>query len=307
MKVKYPAYYTLTNKLYFLLYGYVLNPFWRGRRHFRAVRRNANVGRIRRIYRSFASVLDTVPEPKIVNDDTNEKIFTIWQQGEENAPELVKACFRSIRKNCKQELVVLDDENIFDYITLPDTIVQKYRAGKIGRAHFADICRVELLYEHGGIWMDATAFATAPIPDWIINQDFFMFLSGRSGYSCVQNCFIRARRGAYLLSAWRELILNHWENYSVLYGYFMHQIMFRVLVENDARAQKYFEQMPHVAQDSTHIVWFNYANEPFNAAAFEKYTSGAFFQKTMYRSPFAKNPIPGSIADVMINKMYKDK
>ena len=68
-----------------------------------------------------------VQETEVIKDDKNEKIFTIWQQGEENAPELVKSCFRSIRKHCKQELVVLDDNNIFDYITLPDVIVQKYK------------------------------------------------------------------------------------------------------------------------------------------------------------------------------------
>jgi len=289
-----------------IIRGHILNWPWRSRVHRRAVRSDVISNIIPRYFKRYLPAAAKVVEQPVIKDDKNEKIWTIWLQGERKAPKLVKACFNSVRKNCKQELVVLDEETIFDYISLPQEIIDKYKRGMIAHAHFADICRVELLYEHGGIWLDATAFATAPIPSWIIKEDFFVYLAGKnvgSPYSFMQNCFIRSRKGAYLLAAWRAMILDYWMHENHNFDYFMHQLLFKTLVMNDPRAKKYFAKMPHVDQDPTHALWWDYQHKPFDAKVFKKVTSGAFFQKVTYRG--ADNPIPGSFADVMINKMYK--
>lgn len=286
--------------------GHILNWFWRSREKRRAVRSDVLATAIPRYFKRYLPAAAAIKERKVVKDDNNEKIFTIWLQGEENAPDLVKACFRSVRKNCKQELVVLDEATLNQYITLPDIIWKKRSEGKIKNAHFADICRVELLYEHGGLWLDSTGFATAPIPDWIIKEDFFVYMAGNkvgSPYSFMQNCFIRARKGAYLLDAWRAMILDYWIHENHSFDYFMHQLLFKTLVMNDPRAKKYFAEMPHIDQDPTHALWWAYADKPFNQKVFDEVTSGAFFQKTTYAQ--AKNPLKGSFADVMVNEMYK--
>ena len=287
-----------------VMLGHVFNPLWRSRAHRRAVRSDVISRIIPDYFKRYWPAAAAIPERAVVHDDEHEKIFTIWLQGEENAPDLVKACFRSVRRHCKQELVVLDENTVFDYITLPQEIVEKYRAGKIARAHFADICRVELLYEHGGFWLDSTGFVTAPIPDWIQKQDFFVYMAGQhvgSPYSFMQNCFIRARRGAYLLDAWRAMILDYWMHENHNFDYFMHQLLFKTLVQNDTRAKKYFAEMPHVDQDPTHMLWWDYKDKPFDADTFNRVTAGAFFQKLTYRG--SDKPVPGSFADEMINKM----
>ena len=284
--------------------GHVFNPLWRSRAHRRAVRSDVISRIIPDYFKRYLPAAAAIPERAVVHDDEHEKIFTIWLQGEENAPDLVKACFRSVRRHCKQELVVLDENTVFDYITLSQEIVEKYRAGKIARAHFADICRVELLYEHGGFWLDSTGFVTAPIPDWIIKEDFFVYMAGQhvgSPYSFMQNCFIRARKGAYLLDAWRAMILDYWMHENHNFDYFMHQLLFKTLVQNDTRAKKYFAEMPHVDQDPTHMLWWDYKDKPFDADTFNRVTAGAFFQKLTYRG--SDKPVPGSFADEMINKM----
>ena len=284
--------------------AHILNWFWRPRAVRSEVRTQVYARVAPDYFKRYLPAAAAVVETPVIHNDKKEKIFTIWQQGEENAPEIVKACFRSIRKNCTQELIVLDDNNLGDYIQLPDVIMQKYRAGKIRRAHFADICRVELLYQHGGIWMDSTNFATGPIPQWIIDQDFFMFMVGNAGqkYSYCQNCFIRARKGAYLLAAWRAMILDYWMHENSSFDYFMHQVLFRTLVENDPRAIKYFAEMPHIDQDPTHAVWHVYKHRPFDKKLYNKLTKDAFFQKCAY----ADKPLPGTFAEAMSN-MYKDK
>lgn len=283
--------------------GHIFNPLWWSREHRRQRRSDVISRIIPKYFKRYLPAAAAIPVREVVHDDKNEKIWTIWLQGENKAPALVKSCFRSVRRHCKQELIVLDENTIFDYITLPQEIVAKYKAGKIARAHFADICRVELLYEHGGIWLDATAFVTKPIDDWIIEQDFFVFLTGHVGspYSFMQNCFIRSRKGAYLLDAWRAMILDYWMHENHNFDYFMHQLLFKCLVTNDERAKKYFAEMPHVDQDPTHALWWDYQHKPFDQETFDKVTSGAFFQKVTYRG--TDKPIPGSFADVMINKM----
>ena len=286
--------------------AHILNWFWRDRVTRRAVRCAVLENAIPRYFRRYLPAAAAITERKVVKNDKNEKIFTLWLQGEDKAPPLVKACFRSIRRHCKQELVVLDEKTVFDYITLPDKILEKRRAGKISHAHFADICRVELLYEHGGFWLDSTGFVTGPIPDWIVKEDFFVYMAGQhvgSPYSYMQNCFIRARKGAYLLDAWRAMILDYWMHENHSFDYFMHQLLFKTLVQNDVRAKKYFEKMPHVDQDPTHALWWAYGAKPFDKKIFDAVTSDSFFQKTTYNSPWVKKITPGTFADEMVNKM----
>ena len=114
----------------------------------------------------------------------------------------------------------------------------------------------------------------------------------------MQNCFIRARKGACLLDAWRAMILDYWLHENHSFDYFMHQLLFKTLVENDARAIKYFAQMPHVDQDPTHALWHEYKHKPYDAKLFKKLTKDAFFQKCAY----ADAPLPGTFAEA-ITKM----
>ena len=288
-------------KFKLVLFGHILNPLWYSREKRRKIRTNYIMKTVDKYFQKYLSVVKDVKETKVVKNDKNEKIWTLWLQGEENAPDIVKSCFRSVRRHCKQELVILDSNTIFDYISLPDVIVQKYREGKIGHAHFADICRVELLYQHGGYWLDATGFVTEPIPKFITDADFFMFLVNPEwsfGYSFVQNCFIRARKGAYLLAAWRAMILDYWMHENKETDYFMHQLLFKTLVMHDERAKKYFEEMPHVLQDGTHMLWWGYRDKPFDEKVFKQVTKDAFFQKTTFRD---LKVLPGSFAEKIIN------
>ncbi len=287
-------------KFKLVLFGHILNPLWYSREKRRKIRTDYIMKTVDKYFQKYLSVVKDVKETSVENNDKNEKIWTLWLQGEKNAPDIVKSCFRSVRRNCKQELVILDADTIFDYISLPDVIVQKYREGKIGHAHFADICRVELLYQHGGYWLDATGFVTEPIPKFITDSDFFMFLYNPEwnfGYSFVQNCFIRARKGSYLLAAWRAMILDYWMHEDRELDYFMHQLLFKTLVMHDERAKKYFAEMPHVLQDGTHAIWWGHRDEPFDEKRFKEITKDAFFQKTTFRG---LEVVPGSFADEMI-------
>ncbi|MBR4806723.1 MAG: hypothetical protein IKZ64_02770, partial [Alphaproteobacteria bacterium] len=79
-----------------ILRGHVLNWFWRSRERRREVRSRILENVIPRYFKKYLPAAAKIPERDVVNNDKNEKIFTLWLQGEEKAPPLVKACFRSI-------------------------------------------------------------------------------------------------------------------------------------------------------------------------------------------------------------------
>lgn len=287
-----------------LLEGHLLNPVWDGEERHRA-RRCKAFGRILMDYmrKNWLQAADNVPVTSVIRNDHEERIFTLWLQGEEQAPDIVKSCFASIRKHCTQPLVILDGKTVFDWITLPEAIVEKYRAGKIKPAHFADICRVELLHTYGGYWLDSTCYVSTPIPAWITEHDFFVFMAGEKvhgNYSFIQNCFIRARKGSYLLEAWRAMILDYWLHEDRRVDYFQHQVMFRTLVTYNGTAAKLFGEMAQLDQYPTHLYLYEYKDLPYDEKVLlQAAEEGFFYQKTSYRD--LENIVPGSFADHLVH------
>ena len=110
-----------------------------------------------------------------IGDTSN--IWVCWWQGEENMPEVVKVCYRSIKKlSGKHPVVLITEDNLKDYVQLPQFIMDKYAAGIISRTHFSDILRFYLLKEYGGIWMDITNFLTAEIDSFVpVDSTFYSY------------------------------------------------------------------------------------------------------------------------------------
>ena len=97
---------------------------------------------------------NTTPEPVIEPAST---IWVSWWDGEETMPPLVKACYSSIIKHAGTHPVKLITKNNYrDYISIPDYVMDRVNAGNMKITHFSNILRVNLLYEYGGIWLDAT-------------------------------------------------------------------------------------------------------------------------------------------------------
>lgn len=286
--------------------GHILNPLWHDRLT-RRKRRDAVTLKSTMAYldRYTPEICAATPAP--VNNPASEpeRCFSIWFQGEEQAPPLVRACFRSMRRHLEQEVIVLDEKTLFEWITLPDHIVRKWREGKIPHAHFSDICRVELLYQHGGIWLDATGYVTSPVPQWIMDEDLMIFLAGQNArwaYSLIQNCFIRARKGNPLLGIWREAIFAYWRDEDSKIDYFVHHLLFRASIAHNKTAAALFDRMPHVDQAPTHTLWRNYREQPYDPELFRSLTEGAFFQKTNYKDKGVASLPAGSMGEFMIKQ-----
>lgn len=232
--------------------GHIFNPLWHSHDDRRRRRKNiiaeAKMKYLKIYANEAAGIQSRLALPQVFEKE-EERVFTLWLQGENEAPPIVKACLRSMRRHCRMPLVVLDEHNLFDWISLPQHIMEKWRKGIISRTHFSDICRIELLYEHGGVWADATDYFTSPIPEEILAQDFFLFMAGDNiklggTHAFVQSCFIRARKGNPLLAMWRQILFEYWRREDSLLDYFTLHFLFRLLVENNVEAGRLFSVMP---------------------------------------------------------------
>lgn len=284
--------------------GHILNSPWKSREARRKTRYKATRDAALRYLRRYKTALKNIkPEPTDMSPEP-ERAFTIWFQGEEQAPPLVKACFRSMRRHLKQELVVLDEKSLSNWISIPDFIIEKWKKGYIPHAHFSDICRIELLYQHGGLWFDATDYVTAPVPQYIMDEDVFLFMGGskiRGSYAFFQNCFIRAKKGNPLLGIWREANFLYWKEENSKINYFVHHLLLLLSTQVNKTAQSAFTKMPKIDQDPTHALWGEHCADAYDAETFSRLTAGSFFQKTNYKDKRLLKHLRGSIAEYMIN------
>lgn len=280
--------------------AHLLVPLWKSREERRYLRKQV-VAKLCEAYVSDLPVV--VPKDAIPERLPKEYIFSIWLQGEDQAPRIVRSCWDSIRRHCTEELVILDAESICNWIDLPEDFLKRWRNSKIKPAHVADLCRVELLWKYGGYWMDATDYMCHPMPEFITQSQFFMYMGDDDDYSpFIQNCFIRAFAHHPLVGAWREVIRTYWERHSKACDYFLPHRLFRHIVTHNSELSKMFNEMPHVNHLCTHSVrWCGYWDSPFDQEMLSSMTSDGAFQKLEYKSESSRNPLPGSFADYFVH------
>ncbi|EIZ8955596.1 capsular polysaccharide synthesis protein [Cronobacter sakazakii] len=155
-------------------------------------------------------------------------IWICWFQGLEHAPELVKRCIESVKYHTPDaNVIVLNDENIPDYLNLPEYITTKYQAGLITKAQYSDIVRCSLLYQYGGIWMDATVFMTRSLPESFYENKFssLRFRSSMQDFALSQGYwtayFLAAQKNNSLIKLVRDILYRYWEEHDNLIEYFL--------------------------------------------------------------------------------------
>ena len=153
------------------------------------------------------------------------RIWQYWNSGEENAPDLVRACLASVDKfRGNVERVILNDNNIKDYVTIPDFIYELREKGIISNTHFSDILRTYLLDEHGGCWIDATVLLTAPLPDFIRESELFVLQNDREEDADnlgMTSYFISSKGHSVIIAKIKRLLELYWNDNNFLINYFL--------------------------------------------------------------------------------------
>lgn len=138
-------------------------------------------------------------------------VWTMWLQGFDEAPRLVKECVRSWReRNPGWEFRVLDRRSLVDFLS-PEAMAIIDQPGKPIHA-LSDIVRINLLADHGGVWADATCFCCRALDTWIHDHSqtgFFTFLGHRKD-TLISNWFLAARCGDYIAAEMRRSVHRYW-------------------------------------------------------------------------------------------------
>ena len=89
----------------------------------------------------------------------NGNVWVLWWQGIDMAPDIVKICVQSIRKNIGgRNLIILDESNFRDYANLNTKYEKLLKAEVISKTQFSDLLRLNLLYNQGGYGLTPHTF-----------------------------------------------------------------------------------------------------------------------------------------------------
>ncbi len=205
------------------------------------VRLSANNKLYRRLVRKNKKYI-AESKKKIDNIKTEKKhaniIWTIWLQGMDNAPDIVKCCYESMKRNIPdKEIIVITEDNYKDYVQFPQYIMDKYHKGIISKVHFADLLRLELLAKYGGTWMDGTVYCTEKIScqNYILNSDLFLFQTLKPGLDgecrAISSWLMTASAQNPIILLTRDLLHNYWVNHNSAVDYFILHDFFQMAIE----------------------------------------------------------------------------
>jgi hypothetical protein len=192
--------------------------------------------------------------PKAKNSST---IWFCWLQGLDQAPELVKRCYESLLNNFPdKEIVVIDEGNLFEYANLPDYIIDKWRKGIIGAAHFSDLVRLSILTERGGCWIDATVLCTdGKLIRMMEEEPLFMFSFYYFGFNPeimeLNNWFIYSCTNNNILCLIQKLLYLYWKENNRAVDYFIFHIFTTMAVRY---YNEEYKRMPIISQVDSHIL-----------------------------------------------------
>lgn len=227
-------------------------------------------------------------------------IWQYWAQGWKEVPDIVKVCVTSVEKwKGNYTIIRLSDENVCQYIHLPDYIIEKKKEGIIPLAQYSDILRVCLLSLYGGLWLDATIMLTGPIPSRYCKMDFFVFQRNPNEFNKkywenayayyygwdkkfrvnMLNSIIFAHKGNVIVREMAHYLLSYWESHNELPDYFFFQILFDTLIKGKLKGMNCpieSDCTPHFMQQSI--------NDPnFNLATREEILSRTTIHKLTYK------------------------
>lgn len=210
-----------------------------------------------RIWRQYKKIIMQSIDSNV--GEHSNIIWVCWLQGEENAPEIIKACIASMRKWAKgYEIRLITDKNLLEYVNIPEYIIRKYQEGKITFTHFSDILRTCLLYEHGGIWIDSTVLLTGELPKEITTEPFFMYQNKLSydGSLAISSWLISANSYHPILKVIRDVLFAYWKNHNTLCEYFLFHLICTLIVRNNPTCKELFKAMPYAHNIDVHMLQF---------------------------------------------------
>ena len=222
-------------------------------------------------------------------------IWVLWQQGEAQMPETVRASMKTIKDFAKRsgcEFHFLTDENLHSYISIPKDIIEKNKNKQLSSAAFADIIRASLLFEHGGIWMDATLFVSPYATLEMFEGDFFSLNHPPvhpekiertiSNFKWAGYCLAEKKGKSYFKHI-RDIFIYFVRKCPIFIDYLM--MDYFILSEYDANPEFKIlvDELPILAPAERVLFFREYADKLFDKTEWEEVLKTTPIMKTTYK------------------------
>lgn len=196
------------------------------------------IGKNKCIKKRIQPVLDKYKNQKFSNEiNGDQKVWMLWWQGVDSMPEMIKLCYQSICRSFEgvAEVVLLTEENIDDYVSLPQYIEEKREKGSITLTHYSDIVRFHLLNKFGGIWIDATYYAAGAVDQKIFEHGLYTIVNPHPKkenndyiwYDWAGN-WIKLPANSVLGRFVEESFLHYWKTHDCLMEYYFIDHLMRI-------------------------------------------------------------------------------
>ena len=175
-------------------------------------------------------------------------VWVFWNSGMDNAPDIVKACYKSLLKYSGGTVIVLDEHNIDEYVIFPNYIKKKVDNGNIPMAGYTDLMRFALLEHYGGTWIDSTVYLSGTILPSILNTDFFAL---RNTMMLVDNpvlypaWFLHSKAGNKSIREIRNVAFAYWSKEQHVNEYLLPNLIITELI----RGTDVENNMPYLSTD----------------------------------------------------------
>ena len=230
------------------------------------------------------------------------RFWTLWWQGYENMPEIVKLCYmtqQSFAKAHNRELILLTKENIASYITIPPKIIQKVNEHKISLTHLSDIIRVLLIEQYGGAWIDSTLFIDNQFCDSKLERyEFYSFHlsperhqpqgTGQIITECKWAGFMLFCKHAHhpIFEFLKSTLIRYWEMHDVIIDYFIMNLLIRILYEDIEDVKSLIDAVDTNNPNLYKLV--SVLNQPFVNDDWDKLRRDTSFFKLSWKNNYEK-------------------
>lgn len=223
------------------------------------------------------------------NQKNSKIIWTLWMQGYEKAPELVKSTIDSIRKFAELnnfQFILLEESTIEKYIVFPKLIKEKMDLGVIDYTKISDILRVSLLAKYGGTWVDATIYMKEEFDSSLLLQNYYTIKTGGiEDYS--PNISNNRWKGFFLsgnsslFSFTRDFFFEYYSRYDIAVDYLLIDYIFDIAYKYD---EKIKNQMLELEKSNPNLFWLeNHFSEKFDRKIWEDISKETKIFKTTYK------------------------
>jgi Capsular polysaccharide synthesis protein len=144
-----------------------------------------------------------------VYNEVPRKIWTYWDNPDK-VPKTVQMCMRGWAEwNPTYEIVLLTKKNYQGYVTIPYE-VRTHPNFHDNPTRFADLVRVWILAEQGGVWVDSSILLNSSLDDWLFPKyaEFSGFyidgFTKNPQYPVIENWFFACNKGSSFLQLWRD-------------------------------------------------------------------------------------------------------